>query len=42
MAGKKVIETSATNIDVKSLSAGPYIINMYRGNEVISKKFIKK
>ena len=42
MTGKKVIETSATNIDVKSLSAGQYIINMYIGNDVISKKFIKK
>ncbi len=42
MTGKKVIETSSTNIDVKGLSKGQYIVNIYSENEVISKKFIKK
>ena len=42
MTGKKVIETSSANIDVKGLSAGQYIINIYSGKEVTSRKFIKK
>ena len=42
MSGKKVVETSSADIDVRNLSKGLYILNIYTGNEVISKKFIKK
>ncbi|MDP2453941.1 MULTISPECIES: T9SS-dependent choice-of-anchor J family protein [unclassified Kaistella] len=42
MTGKKVIETTSSDIDVLNLSAGQYILNIYSGNEVISRKFIKK
>lgn len=42
MTGKKVIETYSSDIDVKALSAGQYILNIYSGNEVISRKFIKR
>ncbi|WP_373708751.1 choice-of-anchor J domain-containing protein [Kaistella sp.] len=42
MSGKKVKETSSADIDVRNLSAGQYIINIYSGNNVISRKFIKK
>ena len=42
MSGKKVVETSSADIDVRKLSSGQYIINIYTGSEVISKKFIKK
>ncbi|WP_312818106.1 T9SS type A sorting domain-containing protein [Kaistella carnis] len=42
MSGKIVNETSSSHIDVRNLSAGQYILNIYSGNEVISRKFIKK
>lgn len=42
MSGKIVKETSSSDIDVRNLSAGQYILNIYSGNEVISRKFIKK
>ncbi|MGA9212273.1 choice-of-anchor J domain-containing protein [Kaistella sp.] len=42
MSGKKIKETSSADIDVRNLSAGQYILNIYSGNEVISRKFIKK
>lgn len=42
MTGKIVKETTASEIDVKNLSVGQYIINVYSDNEVISRKFIKK
>ena len=42
MTGKIVKETSSSEIDVKALSSGQYIINIYSGNNVISRKFIKK
>lgn len=42
MSGKIVKETSSSDIDVRNLSAGHYILNIYSGNEVISRKFIKK
>lgn len=42
MSGKIVKETSSSHIDVRNLSAGQYILNIYSGNEVISRKFIKK
>ncbi len=41
MTGKKVKETSSAAVDVKDLSNGRYILNVYYGNEVISRKFIK-
>lgn len=42
MSGKIVKESSSVDIDVRNLSAGQYILNIYHGNQVISRKFIKK
>lgn len=42
MTGKKIIETSSSDIDVRNLTSGQYILNIYSGNEVISRKLIKK
>lgn len=42
MTGKIVKETKSSEIDIKNLSSGQYIVNVYTGNEVISKKLIKK
>lgn len=42
MSGKKVKETSSADIDIRNLSNGQYILNIYSGNEVMSRKFIKK
>ena len=42
LSGKMVKETKTSDIDVRSLSAGQYILNIYSGNEITSKKFIKK
>ena len=42
MSGKKVVETFNSDIDVRKLSSGQYILNVYTGNEVISNKSIKK
>lgn len=42
MTGKIVIEAKSSDINVKDLSSGQYIVNVYSGNEVISRKLIKK
>lgn len=42
MTGKLVKQTSAKEIDVKGFANGQYIVNVYTGNEIISRKFIKK
>ncbi len=42
MTGKIVREENAFEINVKDLSAGQYILNVYSGNQVISRKLIKK
>lgn len=42
LSGKMVKETKASDIDVRSLSAGQYILNIHSGNEINSQKFIKK
>lgn len=42
LSGKMVKETKASDIDVRSLSAGQYILNIHSGNEITSQKFIKK
>ena len=41
-SGRKVVETSSSDIDVRSLDSGIYLLNVYSGNDVISRKFIKK
>lgn len=41
MSGKVLITTSSTQIDIKNLAKGTYMINIYSGKGVISKKFIK-
>lgn len=40
--GRRVLQTTESEIDVRNLAPGIYIVNVYSGNEVISKKFIKK
>lgn len=42
MTGKLVKQTSSKEIDVQNFAKGEYIINVYSGNEIISRKFIKK
>lgn len=42
LSGKMVKETKASDIDVRSLSVGQYILNVHSGNEITSQKFIKK
>ncbi|MCD9854731.1 choice-of-anchor J domain-containing protein [Epilithonimonas sp. JDS] len=42
MTGKIVKEAKTSEVTVKDLAAGQYIINVYSGNEVISRKLIKK
>ena len=42
LSGKVVKETKASEIDVRSLPAGQYILNIHSGNEITSQKFIKK
>lgn len=42
MTGKIVKETKMSEIVVKDLASGQYIVNVYSGNEVISRKLIKK
>lgn len=42
MTGKIVKEAKSSDIVVKELPAGQYIINVYTGNQVISRKLIKK
>jgi hypothetical protein len=42
MSGKIVKEVKASEIDVRNLSEGQYIINVYSGNNIISRKLIKK
>jgi len=42
MSGKIVKEAKSSEINIQNLSSGQYIINVYSGNDVISKKLIKK
>lgn len=42
ITGKIVKEVKASEIDVRNLSEGQYIINVYSGNNIISRKLIKK
>lgn len=42
LTGKIVKESKSTEIDVRSLSSGQYILNIHSGNEITSQKFIKK
>lgn len=42
LTGKIVKESKSTEIDVRALSAGQYILNVHSGNEITSQKFIKK
>ena len=42
MTGKIVKEVKSSEIAVKELPSGQYIVNVYTGNEVISRKLIKK
>lgn len=42
MTGKIVKEAKGSDVVVKELPAGQYIINVYTGNQVISRKLIKK
>lgn len=41
-SGKLVKQSASKQIDVSSLSAGQYILNIYSGTDIISRKFIKK
>lgn len=42
MTGKIVKEAKTSEVTVKDLPVGQYIVNVYSGNEVISRKLIKK
>lgn len=42
MAGKIVKEAKNSEVSISELPSGQYIINVYKGNEVISRKLIKK
>ena len=42
MTGKIVKEAKGSDVVVKELPSGQYIINVYTGNEIISRKLIKK
>lgn len=42
MTGKIVREERSSEINIENLSSGQYILNVYSGNEVISRKLIKK
>ncbi|OWK72909.1 hypothetical protein CBW16_11715 [Flavobacteriaceae bacterium JJC] len=42
LSGKLVKETKSSEIDVRPLSAGSYILNIHSGNEITSQKFVKK
>lgn len=40
--GRLITETTSTKIDVKQLQTGQYILNIHSGNQITSRKFIKK
>lgn len=42
MNGRLIKESAATDIDIRNFEKGQYILNIHSGNEIISKKFIKK
>jgi hypothetical protein len=42
MNGRLVKQTTSTEIDVRDLSAGQYMLNIHTGKEIVSRKFIKK
>lgn len=42
MNGRLVKQTTSTEIDVRDLSAGQYMLNIHKGKEIVSRKFIKK
>ena len=42
MTGKLVKQTNSKEIDIRNFVKGEYILNIYKGNEIISRKFIKK
>lgn len=42
MSGNIVLETKASEANIKNLTTGNYIINIYSGKDVISRKIIKK
>lgn len=41
LSGNKVLENSSNHLDVRNLVKGTYLINIYHGNSVETKKFIK-
>ena len=42
MNGRLVMQITSTEIDVRDLSAGQYMLNIHNGKEIVSRKFIKK
>lgn len=42
MNGRLIKETTSTEIDIQNFEKGQYILNIHSGNEIISRKFIKK
>jgi hypothetical protein len=42
LTGKLVKQTQAKEINIQNFAKGQYIMNVYTGNEIISRKFIKK
>jgi len=42
MNGRLVKQTTSTEIDVRDLSAGQYMLNVHTEKEIVSRKFIKK
>ncbi len=42
LSGRKVYESKGSEANIRELSAGTYIVNIYSGNQVVSRKIIKK
>ena len=42
LTGKLVKQTQAKEINIQNFAKGQYIMNVYTGNEIVSRKFIKK
>ena len=42
VSGKMVLETKSSEVDLRKLPVGQYILNVHAGSEIISKKIIKK
>lgn len=42
LSGKIVLETQSSDVDLRNLPLGHYILNVHAGSDIISKKIIKK